>query len=74
MKTIRADEVKPGDYLHNSRADHPAFAWVRVRAVEPTEVPVNLEHGGTARVPGVRIETVSWTTYKPAAEAVAVRD
>ena len=72
-QVIRADEVKPGDRIYNSGpCVHPAFRWVNVRQVEPTNVPTVLESGRTVQIPGVRIVTSSWVTYLCADQGIAV--
>lgn len=73
MKTIKARDVKVGDYIWNASATHPAFRWCRVNTVEKGQVAVVLEGNVSKHVPGVLLHTSAFTTIKILDEAVAIR-
>lgn len=79
--TIRADQVQSGDLIWSGdRRPHPrvgrlAFhgdCWIRVSTVEPTLVAAVLEGEIVVNVPGVKISTMSWDTFKVGGEGIAV--
>lgn len=60
VQSVRADHVKPGHQVYNSKAFHPSAAWSTVTRVE--------ECRGY-----IVISTHGYDTWKHPAEAVAVR-
>ena len=63
MLSVRADQVLVGDELYNryGAKAHPAFAWVRVKAVERSE---DGKH--------VILRTSAWDTWLHPAEGIGV--
>lgn len=67
LRTVEAREVRVGDDIYNTAADHPAFRWCRVVRVEPGP-PVE---GSIYK--SVRLVTSGWATVKHEREGVTIR-
>lgn len=59
--------------IFNSRATHPAFQWVLVQKVFTRRIRCTMEDGRQAYLPGVRIVTGPWETFKIDNEGIAVQ-
>jgi hypothetical protein len=70
--TVAANQVRVGDKLYNSREKHLAFKWSRVISVESVQTRVTLEGGSEVDVPGVRLNTASYSKTLMAEEAISV--
>lgn len=70
--TVAANQVRVGDELYNSREKHPAFRWNRVMSIDLRQVRVMLEGGAEVDVPGVWLNTSSYSKVLVAEEGIAV--
>lgn len=74
--TIKASDIKVGDYIFNSLAKgklEKQFRWVRVKQITPTVVPVTFEDFSEGTMPGVEIVTSAFTTFFLNNEGVAIQ-
>ena len=67
MVGVQGRDVRAGDYI---QADG---TWVRVVSVEPAVCTITMDGGRRVEVPGRRITTALWVTYKTDTEGVGVQ-